>query len=69
MSFLYEPFYVGKGHGNRVFSDKNAHATSVMRKLGIPSNYSVVLRHEGLEECLSEDFALYTERCLIALIR
>ena len=61
LSFLYEPFYVGKGTGERYCTGKNDYANRVMKILGPPSLYSILIKFDGVEELLSEDLSFLHE--------
>ena len=67
ISFLYEPFYVGKGQGFRYrdTSSRNDHVCNLMNLLG---DSSIVVHFSEFEPCLSEDLAFSLEVSLISLI-
>lgn len=69
MSFLYEPFYVGKGHGDRFrdLCNRNLHVERLMKLLGPASGYSVIL-HNNVEPALLEDLSFLREVEFISFI-
>ena len=54
-----EPFYVGKGHGNRAYMPfRNPYFNRVVEKVGLP-NIAVHILHDNLTEKLSFEYEIY----------
>jgi hypothetical protein len=56
-SFLYEPFYVGKGkeYRWRQRTHKNAHVRHLMKILGDPTKYTILLEADSSETALQRE--------------